>query len=114
MREDIRQYSRSFAGSDPSLQEGDVFRASVSHDAEWFAEGVLIKEGKNRDETINETIKHHPGFSLLELSKVTGKSRATVARAVSVLKKQGLIEYRGSKKTGGYYPLPPLPGETSP
>ena len=32
-----------------------------------------------------------------------GKSRATVARGVGVLVKEGWIQYRGSKKTGGYF-----------
>ena len=33
------------------------------------------------------------------------KSRASIMRAISQLKKDGLIEYRGSKKTGGYYAI---------
>lgn len=33
-----------------------------------------------------------------------GKSRATVMRAVALLKQQGVIEHRGSDKTGGYFP----------
>ena len=54
-------------------------------------------------EAIFETIKSSPGVSLVALVKRSGKSRASVARIVSILKQAGAIEHRGSKKTGGYY-----------
>ena len=58
-------------------------------------------------ETINETIKdlivHRPGVTGKDLVTYVGKSRATVMRIVATLKKGGVIIYRGSKKTGGYY-----------
>lgn len=54
-------------------------------------------------ETINETIKTNPGISLVNIVVKVGKSRATIARILATLKRQGVIEYRGSKKTGGYY-----------
>ena len=57
------------------------------------------------NETINETIKSHPGISRAELVAVLGKSRATVARAISALVDAGKIERRGSKKSGGYYAI---------
>ena len=55
------------------------------------------------NETINETIKNSPGISLLGLVARTKKSRATVARTIAKLRSEGKVEYRGSKKTGGYY-----------
>ena len=55
------------------------------------------------NETINETIKNMPGISLRGIVEAVGKSRATVSRVLSVLKESGSVEYRGSKKTGGYY-----------
>ena len=58
---------------------------------------------KGDEETIIETIKSKPGISLILLSGLLGKSRASVARKVSRLKRAREIEYRGSKKTGGYY-----------
>lgn len=60
-----------------------------------------INEGIN--ETINETIKSNPGIGLVRLAGLSGKSRATVARAIAALVEEGRIEHRGSKKTGGYY-----------
>lgn len=64
-------------------------------------------------ETINETIKSNPGIGLLRLSAVIGKSLATVARAVAALVAEGLIEHRGSKKTGGYYLVEKAVAETT-
>ena len=54
-------------------------------------------------ETISETIKSSPGISLIGIVEKVGRSRATVARVVAALKKEGCVEYRGSKKTGGYF-----------
>ena len=55
-------------------------------------------------EAINEAIKTHPGINRPRLLKIVGKSRATVERALAALVKSGLVEHRGSKKTGGYFP----------
>lgn len=74
--------------------------------------GKGINEGLNEtikpesggiNETISETIKLSPGISLINLAEKIGKGRATVARHIADLKRRGIIEYRGSKKTGGYY-----------
>ena len=58
---------------------------------------------KPLDETIIELIQSNPGVSGLMLVELIGKSRATIMRVISDLKLKGRIEYRGSKKTGGYY-----------
>ena len=59
------------------------------------------------NEPINELllrlIKATPGLSKPELVIRTGKSRATVTRALSALCKDGCVEYQGSKKKGGYH-----------
>ena len=44
----------------------------------------------------------HPGCKTSDLSKRIKMSSATVNRILAQLKKDGLIEYTGSKKTGGY------------
>ena len=72
--------------------------------------GVINKAGETINhaaetmvETISETIKSNPGISLIGIVQKVGRSRATVARLVATLKKEGCVEYRGSKKTGGYF-----------
>ena len=55
------------------------------------------------DDAINDVIKSRPGVKKVELVKIIGKSKPTIERAIALLKQQGRIEYRGSKKTGGYY-----------
>ena len=64
---------------------------------------AVIHVAEAMDETINETIKSNPGISLIGIVEKVGRSRATVARVVAALKKEGCVEYRGSKKTGGYF-----------
>ena len=74
--------------------------------------GVINKVGETINhaaetmgETISDTIKSNPGISLIGIVEKVGRSRATVARIVATLKKEGCVEYRGSKKTGGYFSI---------
>ena len=55
------------------------------------------------NDAINDAIKSRPGVKKVELVKIIGKSKPTIERAIALLKQQDRIEYRGSKKTGGYY-----------
>ena len=55
---------------------------------------------------ISVAVKKHPGIRVPELVLIVGKSKPTIERAVAQLKKETVIEYRGSKKTGGYYCVP--------
>ena len=74
---------------------------------------TFMKRTKNNsitDDTLNDTlklvlnlIKSHPGISANTLIKETNKSVITIRRSVKTLTDADLIEYRGSKKTGGYF-----------
>jgi ATP-dependent DNA helicase RecG len=57
------------------------------------------------NERIGALIKKQPGIQRKELIEQTGASVRTVARVISELLSGGEIERRGSKKTGGYWPL---------
>ena len=75
------KYGKAFAGADPTLMEDDLFHSEFSLESTIF----------------------NAGISLLGLVARTKKSRATVARTIAKLRSEGKVEYRGSKKTGGYY-----------
>ena len=70
----------------------------------------MAMHGTMRD-PINDPIKRRildciaarPGVNRADLAERTGRSVATVKRAVAALVAAGKIEHRGSKKTGGYY-----------
>jgi hypothetical protein len=53
--------------------------------------------------TILNFIKKKPGCSAGEIKKNRRFSQSTVNRILAQLKKEGLVEYQGSKKKGGYY-----------
>ena len=55
------------------------------------------------NEHLLKLVKTHPGVQLPYLKSVVGKSLATVKRFIAALVAEGLVEHRGSKKTGGYY-----------
>ena len=103
------KYGKAFAGADPTLTEDDLFHSEFSLESTIFNNNGSSAAPANEpvaetiNETINETIKNNPGISLLDLVARTKKSRATVARAIAKLRSEGKVEYRGSKKTGGYY-----------
>lgn len=50
-------------------------------------------------------IKEHPGIQSNALASLIGKGFRTTERIISMLKASGQIEFRGSKKSGGYYPI---------
>ena len=63
-----------------------------------------IKNQLNSDElAIYLLVKDNPGIRRKELSEKAGKSIPTVARQIIELQKKGLIEHKGSNKTGGYF-----------
>lgn len=79
---------------------------------DWVGENA----GRQADDAINDAIKDlpvdrkvheliclFPGVKVMKLATMLRISRPTVDRIVRKLKFEGLIEYRGSKKTGGYY-----------
>ncbi|MBQ7968190.1 MAG: winged helix-turn-helix domain-containing protein, partial [Bacteroidaceae bacterium] len=51
-----------------------------------------------------EFIKSNPGIKKTAIITHVGKSKATLTRYLKQLVERNLIEYKGSDKTGGYYP----------
>ena len=47
----------------------------------------------------------NPGIKIRQIAEKRGRSESTVKKQLTKLRKMNLIEYRGSDKTGGYYPL---------
>lgn len=75
---------------------------------EGVNEGERINEGIN--EGINELesliltfLKKKPGAKGYEIAEYIQKGAATTERYLKSLKDKELIEYKGSRKTGGYY-----------
>jgi len=94
------------------VSSGDPGDIQVSIDA--APDAIVDSDTKKANvETINETInemicatiKSNPGISMIRLTTLIGKSRATIARGISSLVRGKRIEHRGSNKTGGYYAL---------
>ena len=52
---------------------------------------------------IKKALADNPGLGVSALAATLGRGRRMVERALAALKSQGEIEYRGSKKTGGYF-----------
>ena len=93
-------------------------RGELMTDFEWDAlfdrlKALEAESGETVSETLNETVNgivlelicKTPGIGSAVLVSAVGKSRATVMRAVALLKQRRLIEHCGSDKTGGYYAI---------
>ena len=48
-------------------------------------------------------VLNNPGIKIAQVAELRGKSESTVWKQLNELTKKGIIEYRGSDKTGGYY-----------
>ena len=90
-------------------ENSDLFNSGIIGEAEQsgLAKSKDILTIDTANGGINGGIKNaiisKAGIDIAQLVAILGKSRRTVERAVAQLKKEGVIEYRGSKKTGGYY-----------
>ena len=72
---------------------------------------AVITPHRTGDEPVNDVlkdildfIKSNPGIKKPAIIAHIGKSKATLTRYLKQLVEQDLIEYKGSDKTGGYYP----------
>ena len=111
------KYTKMYSGAEPQFVEGDVFRITIPLakvatatvgprvSDEEINEDIIegINEGINltKNETaVVEMLKLNPHISQFALASELGISKASVERAMRMLKEKGLIERVGSKKTG--------------
>lgn len=62
-----------------------------------------IKPSPEKTEKVLQQIRKQPGCRANGIAAHTQYSLSTVERCLSELRKQGLVEFRGSKKKGGYF-----------
>ena len=60
---------------------------------------------KGRLKEVYLIVLNNPGIKIAQVAQIRGKSASTVKKQLTSLRNIGLIEYRGSDKTGGYYPV---------
>ena len=63
----------------------------------------LVSSLKGSLKEVYVIVVNNPGIKIGQVAEARGKSESTVKKQLASLKKMGLIEYRGSDKTGGYY-----------
>ncbi len=78
-----------------------------------FAEGSDASGGlsggingglSENENTLLTLIEQNPGVNISKLKEHLNVSRRTVERWIALLRHQQKIEFRGSKKIGGYFP----------
>jgi ATP-dependent DNA helicase RecG len=72
-------------------------------DSDGALNGALNGALKNELNKVVEIISNYPGIRQMELIKQIEKGKTSVQRYLKILKDNGIIEYNGAKKTGGYY-----------
>ena len=63
----------------------------------------LVSSLKGSLKEVYMIVLNNPGFKIGQVAEARGKSESTVKKQLTSLRKMGVIEYRGSDKTGGYY-----------
>ena len=81
------------------LESGDLSRALLPKQQ---SKSLTNNQRKQQRDILLEYIRKHPNCSATDIKKNRRISQSTVNRILAQLKKEGLIEYVGSKKTGGY------------
>ena len=99
---------------DEGINEGINVRKRVDNERERIC--TLIREGTNEgtNEGINEGINEGvndiveilinvAGLNAVEIAARINKSLATTERYLRILRKKEIIEFKGARRTGGYY-----------
>lgn len=118
---DIEKYGSGFIrvrgeiGSYPTMEfayeeSGDGFLVNLSYRRQKVVSTPVSREGISEGisggiNLLLEHIRNAPGRRIPQLSESLGIPAKTIERWIADLKRQGRIEYRGSKKLGGYYPV---------
>lgn len=90
--------------SEGILQKSKSGKISMSKEYKKIASEIGVN--RNNDDKVNDTyliIKDNPGIQRKGISDFSSKSLSTIDRHIAILVKSGLVEHRGSDKTGGYY-----------
>ena len=91
---------------------GDGFLVSLRYQKQKISSTSIVPEGISEgisegiNEGINELlgfIRNEPGRRIPQLSKELRIPAKTIERWIRGLKSRGLVEYRGSNRTGGYF-----------
>ena len=111
----VNKYIKAYSGKDnPQFIEGATFKTIIptGGETEETDVGVIVgviggvlegaTEGvKNRLTEIISKMYQEPGIKAVELQEVLGVSERTILSDIRKL--EDYLEYKGSKKTGGYF-----------
>ena len=109
----VTMKSMSWTGTPLSFQLDSKRASQIAAAIDEYLRGDIEEKGKKgtsvppkeKLDAVFHYIQEHPGCRSTELISHTSYSQTTMDRCLFELKKQGLIEYTGSKKSGGYYPM---------
>lgn len=74
--------------------------------AEIARHGEINGEINNLSDSLKDIyliVKNNPGIKIKKIADARGWTAYTAGKQLADLIRKGVIEYRGSKKTGGYY-----------
>lgn len=87
----------------PVIEEGDVFKLTIRHEPLNEINEPLNEPLNVYEISLISYLKERPGAIRNDIENTLDISLATLKRTINTLQKKNLIEYRGSRKTGGYY-----------
>lgn len=115
LRRDIEKYGSGFIRIRKELlsyhtmlfsykESGDGFLASLSYREQKISTAIKSNEGISEGiKLLLQYIKKTPGQRIPQLATGLNIPAKTIERWISELRKEQLVEFRGSKKAGGYY-----------
>ena len=93
------KYARSFMGGDPTLVDGNVFRATVPDvNGVLFTEATTVERLGDIDQAILELAASRCSFTLAEAAEAAGVSKRSASAHVSALIESGKLIGEGSTR----------------
>ncbi|MBR4823558.1 MAG: winged helix-turn-helix transcriptional regulator [Spirochaetaceae bacterium] len=91
----LYKFTKIYSGTEPILEEGDVFKTNV----------LLENGGINESEkVIFEAIRENPFARNEELVQISSLSSRTVDRTIKALREKGILKHEGPNK-GGHWEI---------
>jgi ATP-dependent DNA helicase RecG len=117
----VNKYLKLYSGkTKPQFIEGSVFKTiipipeitagvtgeGIKSKVEGLIEGITEGINKEMAKRIAIAVSNNPGIKIDGLLEKVDMPRSTLKKYLKTLIDEGFVVYKGSKKTGGYYPQP--------
>ena len=102
---ELPEHDSADEGLNETISPGEGINGSINSESGGIKSesGGIKYDTESQDEALLNIVSQHPGCKVDAIQSITGFACRSIERSLARLIESKKIEYRGSKKTGGYY-----------